>query len=161
MLKSLSRTQISILAAAGVALLYLIICYALFASWQNELRTLLEGENRSETLQRMGEIDFPLLLKPLMLPIPATIGNGLFWPFLVQAVFIFAYLVAFIRFPIIATCIIGLAALFVVLLVFGSGLLKGLVAAIIFGVPMLAILSIIGLLINQRSIWRKPDHAPP
>ena len=152
MLKNLSRTQISILAAASVALLYLIISYVLFASWQNEVRTLLEGESRSETLQRMGEIDFPLLLRPLMLPIPATIGNGLFWPFLVQAIFIFGYLVAFVRFPIIATCIIGLAALFVVLLVFGSGLLKGLVAALIFGLPMIGILSAIGLLINQRLI---------
>ena len=152
MLKNLSRTQISLLAAAGVALLYLIICYVLFSSWHNEVRTLLEGENRSEALQRMGEIDFPLLLKPLMLPIPATIGNGLFWPFLVQAVFIFAYLVAFIRSPIIATCIIGLAALFIVLLVFGSGLLKGLVAALIFGLPMISILSVLGLLLNQRLI---------
>lgn len=158
MLNNLSKTQISFLTAAGVALLYLIISIALHAAFKSELRSYLEGALASDpraltdpdVLRNRPEFGF--LLRVMMLPIPATIGNGLFWPFLVQAVFIFGYLVAFIRSPIIATWGIGLIALFVVMLLLGSGLLKGLGATLIFGLPMIGILSAIGLMINQRLI---------
>lgn len=150
------REKAAILSALTISILYLGLSWLLLSGWQREMTAYLNGaaqggdEAVANAMSFTKFPDFPFLLKPLMLPIPAAVGDGLFWAFFVQAAFIWAVVTAFILKPMWATYFAALFGLFVVLSLLSDKLAIASVATLFHGLPFLAILTIIAILIEKR-----------
>ena len=149
--------------AGGIALVYLGLSWALFSTWQSEMRAYLDAPASNEALKTdtfgvlAGAPQIPPLLKILMLPLPSAIGPGGLWPFVVQALFIAAFMFAFLLRPIIGTMVAFGFAHFALVAVFKGSLFAGIAITLFSGIPFICILSLIGMVITRNVLTRPSD----